>query len=135
MDEILISRSTNFSDYEILIRQRGNYEYTAFSPQLNYMVKAKDIVSAKKLLFKKINEHINYCLEHPEVVDEYNAKLEQIRIENEEFILNNLKQNAEPTGEEIENSEAEAQEFDGEIPLDDEMPFDDLELDELEPEA
>jgi hypothetical protein len=32
--------STNPDDYEILIRRRGENDYAAYCPQLNYMIKA-----------------------------------------------------------------------------------------------
>lgn len=146
MNEILISRSIDFKDYEILIRQRGNYEYTAYSPQLNVMVKAKDIITAKELLFKKINQHINYNLKNPEVVEEYYKKIEKHISKKRQFVFDNLKKNNEINDNslnvdsenisEIENNIDEESNID-EVKISDinnnkENDFNELNFDELE---
>lgn len=139
MKEILISRSLDFSDYEILIRQRGNYEYTAYSPQLNYMVKSDDILKAKEMLFKKINSHINFNMNNPDLVDEYNQKIEDYREEKSIFISQNLKKNND---EEIidleenqenfeENTEIDINENDFGNEINDDN-FNELNIDDLE---
>lgn len=91
LNYLLISHSLDLSDYEIIIRQRGTYEYSAYSPQLNYMAKAKDLLTAKSLLIKRINQHIRHLMENPHLIEEYNRKMEEYRRQNEDFIAANLK--------------------------------------------
>lgn len=91
INDLLISRSLDLSDYEIIIRQRGTYEYSAYSPQLNYMAKAKDLLTAKSLLVKRINQHIRHLMENPHLIEEYNQKMDAYRREHEEFIKANLQ--------------------------------------------
>lgn len=91
LNYLLISHSLDLSDYEIIIRQRGTYEYSAYSPQLNYMAKAKDLLTAKSLLIKRINQHIRHLMENPHLIEEYNRKMEEYRRQNEDFIKANLK--------------------------------------------
>ena len=56
--EIKILESTNRNDYEILLRKRGTFEYAAYCPQLNYMVKGKEHNEVKSALEEYIDEHI-----------------------------------------------------------------------------
>lgn len=91
INDLLISRSLDLSDYEIIIRQRGTYEYSAYSPQLNYMAKAKDLLTAKSLLVKRINQHIRHLMENPHLIEEYNQKMDAYRREHEAFIKANLQ--------------------------------------------
>lgn len=94
INDLLISRSLDLSDYEIIIRQRGTYEYSAYSPQLNYMAKAKDLLTAKSLLIKRINQHIRHLMENPHLIREYNQKIDEYQSKHEAFIKANLSDGA-----------------------------------------
>ncbi len=56
--QINIINSKIRNDYEILIRKRGNFEYSAYCPQLNIMVKGKEHNQVKDQVNELIIRHI-----------------------------------------------------------------------------
>ena len=55
---VQISTSTNFDDYEILIRKRADMEYASYCPQLNLMLTGTYHEEVYNLMNEKISEHI-----------------------------------------------------------------------------
>ncbi len=53
------SASTDFYDYEIYVRRRGENDYASYCPQLNLMVNGTEHEQVVMLMRKKIEEHIN----------------------------------------------------------------------------
>lgn len=51
-------KSTNSSDYEILIRRRGETEYASYCPQINYMITGDTHEEVEQLMEVKIQKHI-----------------------------------------------------------------------------
>lgn len=56
--EIKLSQSTNFDDYEILIRKKGVNDYSSYCPQLNLMLSGTVHEEVANLMEEKIKEHI-----------------------------------------------------------------------------
>ncbi len=59
MSEVKISTSTNANDYEILIRKRGDGQYAAYCPQINFMLSGTLHEEVRELMRKKVEEHIS----------------------------------------------------------------------------
>ena len=55
---VLVSNSTNFEDYEILIRKKGVNGYSSYCPQLNLMLTGTEHEEVVLLMQNKIKEHI-----------------------------------------------------------------------------
>lgn len=56
--EIKVSQSTNFDDYEILIRKKGTNNYSSYCPQLNVMINGTVHEEVAELMQEKIKLHI-----------------------------------------------------------------------------
>jgi hypothetical protein len=57
--EIKLSTSTNFEDYEILIRKKGLNNYTSYCPQINLILAGTVHEEVVQMMQEKINEHIS----------------------------------------------------------------------------
>lgn len=53
-----ISQSTERFDYEILIRKRGENDYSSYSPQLNLILKGTYHEQVAEAMEKAVEEHI-----------------------------------------------------------------------------
>lgn len=56
--EPIISKSTNPNDYEILIRKRGDNQYAAYCPQINFMIVGEAHVQVQNLMIEHVDKHI-----------------------------------------------------------------------------
>ncbi|MGB9771536.1 MAG: hypothetical protein ACPLX7_06080 [Candidatus Kapaibacteriota bacterium] len=56
--EILKSTSTDFYDYEIFVRRRGENDYASYCPQLNLMINGSEHEQVVMLMRKAIEKHI-----------------------------------------------------------------------------
>lgn len=56
------STSTDFYDYEIYVRRRGENDYASYCPQLNVMVNGSEHEQVVMLMRQKIEEHIKNLL-------------------------------------------------------------------------
>jgi hypothetical protein len=56
--EVLKSTSTDFYDYEIFVRRRGENDYAAYCPQLNLMINGTEHEQVVMLMRKAIEQHI-----------------------------------------------------------------------------
>lgn len=56
--EVKKSTSTDFYDYEIYVRRRGESDYASYCPQLNLMVNGSEHEQVVMLMRQKIEEHI-----------------------------------------------------------------------------
>jgi hypothetical protein len=56
------STSTDFYDYEIYVRRRGENDYASYCPQLNIMVNGSEHEQVVMLMRQKIEEHIKNLL-------------------------------------------------------------------------
>lgn len=56
--ELKKSTSTDFYDYEIYVRRRGENDYASYCPQLNMMVNGSEHEQVVMLMRQKIEEHI-----------------------------------------------------------------------------
>jgi len=56
--EIKKSVSTDFANYEILLRMRDKDHIACYCPQINYMIKGKNFDWVKTAMKDKILEHI-----------------------------------------------------------------------------
>lgn len=54
-----ISKSKNTFDYEILIRRRGETQYSSYCPQLNYMLNGEEHEEVENKMKEYIKEHIS----------------------------------------------------------------------------
>jgi hypothetical protein len=57
--EATILKSKEMSDYEILIRRRGEHDYASYCPQLNHMIIGTEHEEVVKLMKAFIEEHID----------------------------------------------------------------------------
>lgn len=64
--EIKKSTSTDFYDYEIYVRRRGENDYASYCPQLNVMINGTEHEQVVRLMRQKIEEHIKSLLEQQE---------------------------------------------------------------------
>lgn len=53
-----ISQSTDFHDYEIYVRRRGENDYASYCPQLNLMINGTEHEQVVMLMRKAIEKHI-----------------------------------------------------------------------------
>lgn len=53
------SKSINRKDYEILIRKRGDNDYSSYCPQLNLVIKGTTHEEVHKLMEEEIRKHID----------------------------------------------------------------------------
>jgi hypothetical protein len=53
------STSKNRTDYEILIRKRGEGEYTSYCPQLNLLIKGTQHEEVAGLMEEAVAKHIS----------------------------------------------------------------------------
>ncbi|MDD3125944.1 MAG: hypothetical protein PHV24_09050 [Candidatus Kapabacteria bacterium] len=51
-------QSRERKDYELLLRKRGTFEYAAYCPQLNYIIKGKEHAEVKDKMEQYINDYI-----------------------------------------------------------------------------
>ena len=75
--EFVRSVSSNISDYEIMIRRRGEREYSAYCPQLNFMLYGYDYDDVKKRLSDYIEFYVNSLkqgIEVEEIRDNNNSE-------------------------------------------------------------
>lgn len=56
--EVKKSTSTDFYDYEIYVRRRGESDYASYCPQLNLMINGSEHEQVVMLMRQKIEEHI-----------------------------------------------------------------------------
>ncbi len=56
--EIEKSQSTDFFDYEIFVRRRGENDYASYCPQLNLMINGTEHEQVVMLMRKAIEKHI-----------------------------------------------------------------------------
>lgn len=56
------STSTDFYDYEIYVRRRGENDYASYCPQLNVMINGSEHEQVVMLMRQKIEEHIKNLL-------------------------------------------------------------------------
>ncbi|MFN3306027.1 MAG: hypothetical protein ACK42Z_02435 [Candidatus Kapaibacteriota bacterium] len=52
------SKSTDFYDYEIYVRRRGENDYASYCPQLNLMINGSEHEQVVMLMRKAIEKHI-----------------------------------------------------------------------------
>lgn len=52
------SKSTDFYDYEIYVRRRGENDYASYCPQLNLMINGTEHEQVVMLMRKAIEKHI-----------------------------------------------------------------------------
>lgn len=57
--EHTILKSKDISDYEILIRRRGENQYASYCPQLNHMIIGTEHEEVVKLMKDYIEKHIS----------------------------------------------------------------------------
>lgn len=50
--------STEPFDYEILIRKTGEFEYSSYCPQLNFMIKGQEHEQVRNLMKDHIDKYI-----------------------------------------------------------------------------
>jgi len=56
--EVKKIESTNFDDYEILIRRRGDNDYASYCPQLNYMIYGTEHEEVLKLMQEHVRKYV-----------------------------------------------------------------------------
>ncbi|MCX7880344.1 MAG: hypothetical protein N2517_06760 [Ignavibacteria bacterium] len=66
---VKISQSTDFYDYEILVRRRGENDYASYCPQLNLMINGTEHEQVVILMRNRIVEHINLLKKQHEQED------------------------------------------------------------------
>ncbi len=57
------STSTDFYDYEIYVRRRGENDYASYCPQLNLMINGSEHEQVVMLMRQRIEEYIKNLLE------------------------------------------------------------------------